>query len=83
MIWSNDTKPPASRGSTTPSKSRDFQMGMDLKYCDVLGKSVEVVYYGARSDILTHTICLEDGSKLQIHDINLQLIDQNDFSNFP
>ena len=56
---------------------------MDLKYCDGKGNSVAGVYEGASSDILTHKIRLEDGSKLHIHDINLQLIDQPDFSNFP
>ena len=42
-----------------------------------------VVYEGDSSDSLTHTIRLEDESKLQIHDINLLLIDQPDLSNFP
>ena len=56
---------------------------MELKYCDGKGNSVAVVYEGASSDILTHKIRLEDRSKLHIHDINLQLIDQPDFSNFP
>ena len=42
-----------------------------------------VIYKEASDDSMTHTLRLEDGSKLQIHDINLQLIDQNDFSNFP
>ena len=33
VTWSDDTKPPASSGSTTPSKSRYFKFGMDLTYC--------------------------------------------------
>ena len=32
---------------------------------------------------MTHTIRLADGSKLPIHDSNLQLLDQPDFSNIP
>ena len=56
---------------------------MDLTYPDGMRKSVAVVYEGASDDILTHTICLEDGSNLQIHDRNLQLIYQPDFSNLP
>ena len=32
VTCSYDTKPPASSGSTTPSKSRYFKFGMDLTY---------------------------------------------------
>ena len=51
---------------------------MDLTYRDGKGNSVAVFYKGAIYDILTHTIRLEDGSKLQFHESNLQLIDQPD-----
>ena len=54
---------------------------MDLVYRDGEAKSVALVYKGASTDSLTHTIRLEDGSKLQSHDRNVQLIDQYDFSN--
>ena len=56
---------------------------MELTYCDGMGNSEAVVYEVASADILTHTIRIEDGSKLQIHDRKLQLIDQPDFSNLP
>ena len=56
---------------------------MYLTYCDGIGKSVAVVYDGSSVDILTRTIHIEDRSKLQIHDSNLQLIDKPDLSNFP
>ena len=56
---------------------------MDLKYRDRMVNSVAVVYKGASADILTHNISLEDGLMIQIQDINLQVIDQPDFSNFP
>ena len=56
---------------------------MDLASHDRMGKSVAVVYEVASADILKRTICLEDGSKLQIHNINLRLIDQPDLSNSP
>ena len=56
---------------------------MDLKYRDGEGKSVVVVYEGDSADSLAHTIILEYSSKLQIHNNNLQLIDQPDLSNFP
>ena len=56
---------------------------MDLTYIDGEGNSVAVVYKGASSDSLTHTIRLEYGSKLHIRNSNLQLIDQPDLSNFP
>ena len=42
VTWSYDTKPPASSGSTTPPKSREFQIGMDLTYRDRMGRSVLV-----------------------------------------
>ena len=56
---------------------------MDLAYRYGEVNSVAVVYKGASSDIQTHTIRLKYGSKLQIHDSNLQLIDQPDLSNLP
>ena len=83
MTWSDDTNLPASRGITTPSKSRDFQLDMDLAYCDKKRKSVAVVYKGAIADSLIHKIFLEDRSKLQIHDSDIQLIDQQELSNLP
>ena len=83
VTWSDDTKPPASSGSTTPLKTREFQIGIDLTYCEIMGKSVAVVCKGSSSGSLTHTIRLEDKSNIQIHDRNLQIIDQPDFSNLP
>ena len=53
---------------------------MDLTYCDGMGNSVAVVYEGYSADTLKYTIRLEDRSKLQIQDSNLQLIYQPDFS---
>ena len=79
MTWSDDTKTPASSGSTTPSKPREFQLDTDLTYCDRLGNIVAVFYEGASADNLTRTIRLEDESNLQINDSNLQLIYQPDF----
>ena len=64
MTWSDDTKPTAPSGSTTPSKPREFNIGMDLKYLDGMGNSVAVVYEGASADIPTHTMRLEYGSKI-------------------
>ena len=78
VTWSDDTKPASSSGSTTPSNPREFQLGMDLKYCDGKGNIVVVVYEGASADSLTHTIRLEYRSKIQIHDRNLQIIGQPD-----
>ena len=83
VTWSDDTMPPDSSRSIIPSQPRDFQIVMDLTYRDGMGKSVSVVYKGASADSLTHTIRLEDGSKLHIQYRNLQLIDQPDFSNLP
>ena len=44
VTWSDDTKPPDSSGSTTPSKSKDFNLGTDLTYHNGKGNSVAVVY---------------------------------------
>ena len=60
MTWSDDTKPPASSVSTTPSKPRDFKLVIDLAYCDGMGKSATVVYEGYSADILTHTTRIEE-----------------------
>ena len=52
-------------------------------YRDGQGKNLPVVYEGASADGLLHTDFLEDGTKLTVHDSNLQLLDQPDFSNMP
>ena len=52
---------------------------MDLSYCDGTGKNVTAVYEGASENGLMHTIRLEDGARLDTHDINLQLLKQPDF----
>ena len=52
-------------------------------YRDGKGNNVAVVYEGASADNLTHTICQGDGTKLQVHDSNLHLINQPDFENIP
>ena len=83
MTWSDGTNPPASSRSTIPSNSREFQLHMEFTYCDGEEKSEAVVYEGASADILSHTICMEDRSKLHIQNSNLQLIDQPDLSNLP
>ena len=78
--WSNDTKLP------TPNENKDsdgFQLGMELIYHDGQGKNLPVVYKGANADGLLHTARLEDGSKITVHNSNLQLLDQPDFSNLP
>ena len=41
------------------------------------------VYKGASANHLTHTIPLQDGTTLDLHDSNLQLVDQPDFGNIP
>ena len=47
------------------------------------GKGTAVVYKGASSDGLSHTVRRKDGSKIVVHDINLQLLKQPDFINIP
>ena len=68
---------------TSTSKLFDFVLGMDLVYRDGKGNNVTAVYEGASADNLTHTVRLQDGTKLDVHDSNLQLLDQPDFSNIP
>ena len=48
-------------------------------YCDSEGNSLPVLYEGANADGLLHTSRFVDGSKLAIHDSNIQLLDQPDF----
>ena len=68
---------------TSNSKLFDFVLGMDLVYRDGKGNNVTAVYEGASADNLTHTVRLQDGTRLDVHDSNLQLLDQPDFSNIP
>ena len=56
---------------------------MDLAHRDGKGNNDAVVYEGASADGLTHTIRLANGTELAVHDSNLQLLDQPDFSNIP
>ena len=56
-------------------------MGLTYRYGK--GNIVAWFYKGASDDSITHTRRLEDGSKLQIHDSNLQLIYQPDLSKLP
>ena len=56
---------------------------MNLLYCCGNEESETVVYEGASADGLLHTIRLEDKTKLNVYDSNLQLLDQLDFSNIP
>ena len=70
--------------SPDPNSSQfDFNLGMDLVYFDGKGNNLAVVYEGASANGLLHTIRLEDGTKLDVHDSNLQLLDQPYFSNIP
>ena len=66
-----------------PLTKIEFQLGMDLVYRDGKGNNEAVVYEGASADGLSHTIRLANGTKLAVHDSNLQLLDQPDFSNIP
>lgn len=65
------------------SSQFDFKLGMDLVYRDGKGNNVTAVYEGASADGLTHTVRLENGTRVDVHDSNLQLIDQPDFANIP
>ena len=54
---------------------------MDLMYRNGQGKNLPVVYERSSADGLLHTARLEDGTKLTVHDSNLQILDQPYFSN--
>ena len=56
---------------------------MELMHNQKEGKSKAVVYEGASSDGLSHTVRCKDGSKVVVHDSNLQLLKQPDFTNIP
>ena len=80
MAWSKDTKPLVADQANQPAR---FQLGMDLMYRNAQGNNIPVVYKGASSNRFIHTAPFEDGTKLNVHDSNLQLLDQPDFSNMP
>ena len=61
----------------------DFKLCMDLVYHDGKGNNTALVYEGAISNSPTYTIRWEDGTKLYVHDRNLQLLNQPYFSNIP
>ena len=77
---------PSNKTDTNPKPNCsqfDFKLGMDLVYRDGKGSNLPAVYEGATADGLTHTIRLQNGSRIDVHDSNLQLIDQPDFANIP
>ena len=61
----------------------DFKLGMDLVYRDGKGNNVAAVYERASADELTHTVRLENGTRVDVHDSNLQLLNQPGFANIP
>ena len=83
----NDTaicsKAPPDPDDIPNSSQFDFKLGMDLVYRDGKGNNVTAVYEGASTDGLTHTVRLENGKKIDVHDSNLQLLNQPDFANIP
>ena len=80
MARSKDTKPPAAEQAKQLAR---FQLGIDLIYCNVQGKHIPVLYERDSADVFLHTACFEDGTKLTVHDSNLLLLNQPDFSNMP
>ena len=78
--WLEYTKPLCADQS---NKSADFRLAMDLMYLEGEGESVPVVNEGASADVLLHTAFFAYSSKLAVHDSNLQILDQTNFSNIP
>ena len=56
---------------------------MELTYNDGQGESRALAYKGDSADGKSHTVCAKYGSKFVVHDINLQLLNQPDFTNIP
>ena len=56
---------------------------MYIVYHDGKGNNIAVVCEVDSSNGLLHTISLEDGTKLDVHGSNLQLLNQPDFSKIP
>ena len=56
---------------------------MELTYNDGQGEIRAVAYKGSSADGKIHTVRTKDGSKFVVHDSNLQLLNQPDFSNMP
>ena len=74
--------PPESDDNPNSSQF-DFKLGMDLVYRCGKGNNVTAVYKGASADGLTHTVRLENSTRVDVHDSNLQLLNQPDFANIP
>ena len=62
-------------------KSSGFDLGASLIYINGNGSSKTVVYKGAMTNNLHHTICQKDGTKLNVHDFHLCIKHQPDLSN--
>jgi hypothetical protein len=56
---------------------------MSLIFLDGAGQSETVVYKGVMPDGLTHTIRLQDGTRLNVHDVHLHLKLKADLTNIP
>ena len=56
---------------------------MDLVYCDGQGKNESVLYEGTSADGLVYTVRLSKCTKIAVHDSNLQLLEQPDYTNIP
>ena len=55
VTWVDETNPPA---DDFTQKEVDYELGMDIVYCNGTGKNVPAVYEGASTNGIKHTICL-------------------------
>jgi hypothetical protein len=81
VTWSDATKPSISQDSKMDLE--DFVLGMELAYQHGIDKSIAVVHKGASSSGPSHTVLCKDGSRLIVHDSNLQLLKQPDIVHIP
>ncbi len=68
---------------TIPSPITSFELGLSLSFYDGMGQAETVVYEGVMPDGLTHTVQMQDGTRLNVHDTHLHLKMQADSTNIP
>ena len=73
----------AAKCPNKPGSPMDFELGGSIWYNDGKGNRSMAVYEGADASGTLHTVRLQDGSRLNVNQAHIQLLEQPDFSNIP
>ena len=79
--FDTSTKPPSI--VSPPPRDHNFELGMNLVYCDGAGNVEPVVYKGVNTNGLDHIVRCKDGTTIQVHDSNISFLNQIDMTNIP